>query len=132
MGLIYLDSCILIYLIENHPTWSQKVQSNMASESPDAFAISPLVKLECLVKPMQAGDLALKKRNETAFAELALLPMTDEVFLHTAQLRSRFGLKTPDALHLACTQVHECRSLWTNDDRLAQASHGLASALTEV
>ena len=31
----------------------------------------------------------------------------------------------PDALRLACAQ-HQCEALWTNDDRLAQASHGLA------
>jgi predicted nucleic acid-binding protein len=33
----------------------------------------------------------------------------------------------PDALHLACAQHYRCKALWTNDDRLAQASHGQAS-----
>jgi uncharacterized protein len=132
MGLIYVDSCILIYLIENHPIWSPRVQNLMTATAAEAFAISPLVKLECLVNPLQVGDLGLQKRYETAFAELALLPMTDEVFVQAAQLRSRFGLKTPDALHLACAQAHECQRLWTNDDRLAQASHGLACALTDI
>jgi predicted nucleic acid-binding protein len=48
------------------------------------------------------------------------------MYLQAAQLRARFGLKTPDALHLACAQHHGCDALWTNDGRLAQASHGLA------
>jgi predicted nucleic acid-binding protein len=36
-------------------------------------------------------------------------------------------LRTPDGLHLACAQHHRCAELWTNDDRLTRASHGLAS-----
>jgi uncharacterized protein len=126
MGLIYLDSCIVIYLVESHPLWAEVIQKRMAQEQPDAFAISPLVKLECLVKPLQTGDVVLQKRYESVFEQLNLLLLGDDVFLQAAQLRSRFGLKTPDALHLACAQANECRSIWTNDDRLARASHGLA------
>jgi predicted nucleic acid-binding protein len=29
-------------------------------------------------------------------------------------------------LHLATAQHHRCEALWTNDERLDQASHGLA------
>jgi predicted nucleic acid-binding protein len=57
---------------------------------------------------------------------LVSLDLPEQVYLQAAQLRARFGLKTPDALHLACAQYHRCDALWTNDDRLAQASQGLA------
>ena len=50
--------------------------------------------------------------------------LVERVIAEVAQ--SRFGLRTPDALHLACAQHHRCEALWTNDDRLASASHGLA------
>jgi uncharacterized protein len=60
------------------------------------------------------------------FALFASLPMPEPVYLQAAELRARFGMKTPDALHLACAQYHRCDALWTNDDRLAQASFGLA------
>jgi uncharacterized protein len=130
MGLIYLDSCVVIYLVESHPFWAEKIRNKMAKEAPDAFAISSLVKLECLVKPLQTGDLVLQKRYETVFEHLSLLQLGDEVFLQAAQLRSRFGLRTPDALHLACAQANQCRSLWTNDERLAKASHGLAYSIS--
>lgn len=94
------------------------------------FAISPLVKLECLVKPLRSGDLVLQRRYEAALAALSLLAMDEPVFVAAAHLRARFGLRTPDALHLACAQHHECTALWTNDDRLAQASRGLAKSVT--
>jgi len=52
--------------------------------------------------------------------------MPPAVYDGAAELRARYGLRTPDALHLACAQHHGCQALWTNDDRLARASHGLA------
>ena len=54
------------------------------------------------------------------------LAMPEPVYLQAAQLRARFTLRTPDALHLACAQHYRCEALWTNDDRLVIASHGLA------
>lgn len=46
--------------------------------------------------------------------------------VQAAHLRAHFGLKTPDALHLAAAQHHRCQALWTNDERLSKAGHGLA------
>lgn len=133
MGLIYLDACLLIYAIENHPDWAATVRSAMAREPAESFAISPLVKMECMVKPLKTGNLALQGRYEAGLNQLVQLAMPEPVFLQAAQLRARFGLKTPDALHLACAQHHGCAALWTNDARLAQAGHGLArNALTAI
>jgi uncharacterized protein len=126
MGLIYLDSCLLIYAIENHPAWAARLRKIMAKQAAQGFAISPLVKLECLVKPMKTGDLALQQRYEAGLSQFVQLPMPETVFVQAAQLRARFGIKTPDALHLACAQHHGCSALWTNDERLALAAHGLA------
>ncbi|MBI1906264.1 MAG: type II toxin-antitoxin system VapC family toxin [Rhodocyclales bacterium] len=126
MGLIYLDTCLLIYAIENDPERADKVRAALAGAPADRFAASSLVRLECLVKPMRTGDLLLQRRYETGLDRLARLSLPDPVFLQAAQLRARFNLKTPDALHLACAQHHGCDALWTNDDRLARAAHGLA------
>ena len=126
MGLIYLDACLLIYLIERHPRWSKPVADAMAGAEADRFGISPLVKCECLVAPIKRGDPVLRDAYVAAFDSFASLAMPEPVYLQAAELRARFGLRTPDALHLACAQHHRCDALWTNDDRLARASHGLA------
>lgn len=125
MGLIYLDTCILIYLLERHPLHAARVETALESVE-GRLAVSPLVKLECLVQPLRQGDLVRQRLYEGALAQLHLLPMDESVYLAAAQLRARFNLRTPDALHLACAQVHGCDALWTNDDRLVAASHGLA------
>jgi len=126
VGLIYLDSCLVIYLIENHPRWGEATASAIARAEEARFGISPLVKCECLVGPMKRGDPVLERAYRQLFEQFAPLPMPDPVYLQAAQLRAHFGLRTPDALHLACAQHSGCAALWTNDDRLAQASHGLA------
>ena len=126
MGLIYLDACLLIYAIEEHPVWAGAVRAALKNEPDAHFAVSPLVKMECLVKPLKTGDIAMQHRYEAGLNEFVQLPMVEAIFLQAAMLRARFGLKTPDALHLACAQHHGCEALWTNDERLAVAGHGLA------
>lgn len=126
MGLIYLDSCLVIYLVENHPLWGEPVAGAIAQAEEARFGISPLVKCECLVGPTKRGDPVLELAYTQLFDQSALLPIPDEVYVQAARLRAHFALRTPDALHLACAQHHGCEVLWTNDNRLAQASHGLA------
>lgn len=125
MGLIYVDACLLIYAFEEHPAHGAAVRARLASAA-GALAISPLVKLECLVGPMKSGNLVLQRYYEEGLQQLVSLPLPEAVFVQAAQLRARFALQTPDALHLAAAQHHRCSQLWTNDDRLAHAGHGLA------
>jgi len=127
MGLIYLDSCIVIYAFERHPAHAQRLASMLDTRPASGFAVSPLVKLECLVRPIRTGNLVLQQYYEEHLRKFSLLSMTDAVYHQAANLRARFGLKTPDALHLATAQQHGCDALWTNDDRLARAGHGLGS-----
>lgn len=129
MGLIYLDSCLVIYLVEDHPRWGEAVAGAIARAEAARFGISPLVKCECLVGPMKRGDPVLERAYGQLFDQFLPLPMPDPVYVQAARLRAHFGLRTPDALHLACAQHHGCHALWTNDDRLADASHGLARNL---
>jgi uncharacterized protein len=126
VGLIYLDACLVIYLIERHPRWGAQVARAVAEFGEERFGISPLVKCECLVAPIKRGDPVLQRRYGELFERLVSLALPEPVYLQTAELRAHFGLRTPDALHLACAQHHRCDALWTNDDRLAGASHGLA------
>lgn len=126
MGLIYLDTCLVIYLVERHAQWGQPITDAIAGEPDARFGVSPLVKCECLVGPIKRGDPVLRRAYDEVFSLFASLAMPEAVYLQAAELRARFGVKTPDALHLACAQYHRCEALWTNDDRLAQASFGLA------
>lgn len=126
MGLIYLDSCLLIYLVERHPAWATSVTMAIEKAGEAQFAISPLVKCECLVGPFKRADPLLEAAYTDLFECLVVLDLPERVYLQAAHHRARFGLKMPDALHLACAQHHDCEALWTNDNRLLQASQGMA------
>jgi uncharacterized protein len=126
VGLIYLDASLVIYLIERHPRWGDRIARLVVQFGEARFGISPLVKCECQTGPLKRGDPVLRDAYLELFDQFASLAMPEPVYLEAAELRARFGLRTPDALHLACAQHHRCAGLWTNDDRLARASHGLA------
>lgn len=126
MGLIYVDTCLVVYAFESQTLFGERVRQAMAGADGTPLAISPLVKYECLASPVRSGNLVLQRYYEEGLAQFVQLPMPEPVYLQAAQLRGRFGLKMPDALHLATAQLHGCTALWTNDDRLAAASHGLA------
>lgn len=112
--------------MERHPVWSERVAAATAGASNSRLAISPLVQLECLVGPLRRGDPVLKEAYESVFRLLQPLDMPEQVYVQAAGVRAQFGLRTPDALHLSCARHHRCEALWTNDDRMARASHGMA------
>lgn len=124
--MIYVDTCLVVYAFEDHPVWGAKAREALAAVPAGCLAISSLVKLECLVAPLRTNNLTLQSHYERGLAHFSLLALTDEVFMRAAELRARFSLRTSDALHLAAAQCHGCEALWTNDNRLAQASRGLA------
>jgi predicted nucleic acid-binding protein len=126
MGLIYLDACIVIYYVESHPRWADLVDRAIRSNNDATLSVSPLVKCEAIVGSIRRGDMVLQRAFGEFFACIATLDMPESVYLEASELRARFGLKTPDALHLACAQHHRCDALWTNDDRLTRVSRGLA------
>ncbi|MTW20771.1 type II toxin-antitoxin system VapC family toxin [Allochromatium palmeri] len=132
MTRIYLDSCILIYLVERHPIFAPVIEARLATLKDAELLISPLVRLEVLVKPLRAADVSLLQRYRKFMDALHQLSMPDDVFDLALSLRVRYNLKTPDALHAATAQYHVCQSFWTNDHRLADALGECAVVVTHA
>lgn len=124
--MIYLDTCILIYAMEDAGARGDSVRARIDAHPDTVFAISPLVTLECLVGPLRTGDVELRDRYMAFIAQFRHLSMAEEEFVRAAELRASHNLRTPDALHLAVAQLSGCDEFWTNDSRLAAASRGLA------
>ncbi|MBF0137221.1 MAG: type II toxin-antitoxin system VapC family toxin [Magnetococcales bacterium] len=124
-GLVYLDTCIVIYLVERHPAYFYRLAERMLGTE-RCFCHSMLVEPECLVMPLRLGRNNLVEKYHDFFLGSICLPMQDSMFLHAAELRAHHGLKTPDALHLASAMHHACLELWTNDDRMVSVAPKLA------
>ncbi len=123
MEKIYLDSCLVIYLVERHPLF-YPVLHNLVASRPDAvFAVSELTRLEVLTRPLRDGDRQLVQRFEVFLQNQESLPIDDTIVRAALDLRVA-GLKTPDALHVALARHYACTALWTNDDRLSKILPG--------
>ena len=122
----YIDACVVIYYLEKHPVMLPRVEAALfpASGGPPQLAFSDLTRLECRVLPLRRRDTSLLARYDAFFG----LPDCERVSLDSAafdlatELRAEYGLKTPDALHLAAAIRAGCDEFWTNDDRLARAA----------
>lgn len=126
MKRIYLDACILIYLVEKHAEHYPKIAALLENSPSYQLAVSPLLRMEVLTKPVREMDTLLKQRYEHFLAQQVWLPIPDLVYDQALQLRAVHRLKTPDALHLAIAQYHGCTDFWTNDERLNTAAGNLA------
>jgi predicted nucleic acid-binding protein len=124
---VYLDSCIVIYLIEGAEELSRSIRSILApTEAPPSGCVSELTRLECRVGPVRKGDAGLLAQFDAFFAnrEIEIIPWDREIFELATQIRALHGTKTPDALHLAAATVGRCEEFWTNDHRLNAAARG--------
>ena len=116
----YLDSCIIIYLVEEHPLYAPKLEIRLANHPDATLCFSALSEMECLVMPLRNHNQILTDKFRDWFKQAYFLPLEREIYQRAADLRATHpSLKTPDAIHLAAALYHGCAEFWTNDDRLA-------------
>jgi predicted nucleic acid-binding protein len=106
---VYLDACLLIYLVEEDPVFGDRVANALRARDPRQLAVSPLVRMEVLVKPIRIADLPLQRRDEQALDALTLLDMPAEVYDAAAVLRASSGCARMHCM--ACAQHHGCQAL---------------------
>ena len=120
---VYFDTNVLIYLIENHPTYRDKVISLIASldELNCEVITSELTLAECLVKPLaqnnkQSQDVYTASIKNSDF--LTVKPVSRKVLVEAARLRSVFNNKLPDSIHLATALTTGCDAFIGNDKKI--------------
>jgi predicted nucleic acid-binding protein len=122
---VYLDSCIVIYLLQAAKPIREAVHGALfptANPAPQAY-ISPLTRLECRVWPLREQQDELLELYDRFFSsrDLRRVRWTTEVFDRATELRAQHRIKTPDTLHLAAAITSDCDEFWTNDQRLPEA-----------
>ena len=123
---IYLDSCLVIYLIEEHPIYAPLLENYIVNKRDFVLVVSHLTEMECLIMPLRNNNQLLTGKFRDWFKQVEVFSLTETIFSQAAQLRADFpGLKTPDALHIATAQYHNCDEFWTNDNRLDKIAPSL-------
>ena len=128
MAKIYLDSMVVIYLIQGPESLSNAIRRALlpAEGEPSQVVVSDLTRLECRVKPIQEGADELLGEFDELFdsQDIEKIVFQTETFDLATELRARHGTKTPDSLHLAAAILGRCTEFWTNDHRLRAAAEG--------
>ncbi len=125
-----LDTVTLIYFLERHQTFYPVVRQLFECIEANHFSavISTLVFAELLVPAYRAekpGDAARLQQTLTNFPHLEIIPLTSSIAAEAARLRAQFGIRTPDAIHLATAMDRGAAGFITNDKGLKSIQTGL-------
>jgi uncharacterized protein len=132
--LIYLDTNVVIYLVERTPGWGAKAAARVAAlrAAGDRTAISDLVRLECRVKPFAQGDARRLGQFDAFFRQpsVTVFGLSAAVCDRAAQIRAVHRFNLGDALNLAAAVKHGCGAFLTADARLSKFSGLTVEVLT--
>ena len=100
--IVYLDSVIVIYLIEGPDPFRVRAEARLAqiTAANDQVATSHLTRLECRVEPIRLNDASLLADYEAFFnnPDLRKFPSPEPVFERATVIRAKYNLKLGDSL----------------------------------
>ncbi len=134
MAKVYLDSCLIISLIDGDAIQRQLLKQQLPKH---AIYSSELARLETRLLAIRTQNQGSLQKFDSFFAACKMIVLNRPVFEQATLLRANSNLKTPDAIHLAAAIHAGCQEFWTDDKQLkAIASQSLKvvdwSALEEM
>jgi predicted nucleic acid-binding protein len=120
-AIVYVDTSIVIYTVENHPSYWQLLQplwSKLRNREVQIFS-SELLIMETLTGPLRDNNQQLLQDYERFLFQsgMVLVPISQNLLKEAAQLRATTNLRTPDAIHLATALDTGSTVFITNDRR---------------
>ena len=121
------DTMIFIYHFEDHPLFAPLTEPLFeAIDRGDLSAeVSVLLAGEVLAGAKKAADNEILLRYRHIFSEFPNLTLHDadtRVMEKMSDLRAAYGLKTPDAIHVATALLHGAQAFVTNDAGLKRVN----------
>ena len=116
-ALLLMDTAPIIYVLERHPEFAQRFEPLFESHAAGklAFAVTTVTIAEVLTGPRNGADGALFQEYRLLLESWRVVPLDIEIAAEAALLRSRYGLKLPDAVQAASARVINAHALVTND-----------------
>ena len=122
-----LDTVVLIYFLERHPNYyndAKKLFQRIEAGEISAV-LSTLVFAELLVPAFRLNKTQLCQkiiRSLSNFPNLKIVPVSSDISIDAARLRANYGIRTPDAIHLATALASSAEGLITNDKALLKVA----------
>ena len=121
---IFFDTSPFIYLIENHPKYSQPVTDfivNQIYTYEASFFTSAITLAEFFVIPKKKNDLVVIEKFKSKIKELnfIVIDITSTIAELSSELRAKYDfLKIIDSIQLASAISFGCTNFFTNDKKL--------------
>ena len=110
--LVFLDSNIVIYLIEQTADWGSLALTRVEAilDAGDEMVVSDLVRMECRVRPLAIDDSQGLTDFDDFFAsgKVRVVPITGTICDRAAAIRGKQRFRPLDALHLAAAIEQSC------------------------
>jgi predicted nucleic acid-binding protein len=121
--IIGIDSSIFIYSLEENPFFVEKSQSLLNSieegRVQGIFSIVGMIEVLTGPKLKKQFELAYRYRELLkTFPNLVIVGITEDIVDRASDLRADYGIRTPDAIHIASALCHGASIFYTNDVRL--------------
>ena len=119
--LVVLDTSVWIYHFEGSTAYGRAADSVLEAitQRKVGAVASELVLLELLVAPLKKGAQDIADEIELTllhFPNLQLAPVTRAVLVRAAEIRGRYGVRTPDSIMLATAVESGATLAVTNDN----------------
>lgn len=131
------DTAPIIYFVEAHPHYDSLVTEIFRRVAAKAIqgVTSVITLTEVLVHPFRQSNLRLGEEYRALLLtsrDFLMLPINASIAEQAADLRARYGLRTPDALQIATALAAGCTAFLTNDARLQRVTELRVLVLDEL
>jgi predicted nucleic acid-binding protein len=121
--IIALDTAIFAYVFNNHPLFGKEalsiIQKIEFGEKDGVFSGIGMIELLTGAKKSKRFSMALYyKEKILTYPNLTVLGLNDGIIEIASTLRAKYGLRTPDAVHLATAIDSQAEVFYTNDRKL--------------
>lgn len=122
-----IDTAPLIYFIEKHPTYIDVVREvlRFVDEKVIQGYSASITLTEVLTLPKRTQNTKLAQTYDRYLrrsGNFTLIAITPDIAELAADMRAKYGLKTPDALQIASAMAVGCEAFLTNDKSLLRVT----------
>jgi predicted nucleic acid-binding protein len=134
---LYIETAPFIYYVEDHALYADKVESILDIVNAGTIEVftSAITLTEVLTKPIKTGDKTVEQAYRVLLQHtkyITLMPITVLGAERAADIRARYNLRTPDALHIAAALETYCDAFLTNDLTLRRVTELRVLALDDL
>jgi len=121
--IVFLDTAPLIYYIEEKQQYLPLLDKLFSANSNGRFLFktSVITLIEVLVEPIRQNEFLLVEQYQKILCNsltIEILDINIEISKKSAELRAKYGLRTPDAIQMATAIYISADYFLTNDLRL--------------